>query len=213
MSGAEAIAVLGVISSIISIVDGIKQVYDAAKNTQGIPEAFREVAGRLPIVRNILDSAKQYIDKRDADGDSCKGVKQVVEACEKKAKKLDDLFHKAILADGASDLNRYYKAVKAYGKGNEVENLMKGMLEDVQLLASEHSMKTVTEVQQVEIAQAITEISAIAPSVPDRVFQETGFTNNNYGPGAQYNAQGEYIAQGSTRQYNSGGGAMYFGKD
>jgi hypothetical protein len=66
MSDAEAIVVLGVISS-ISIVDGTKQIYDAATNAQGLPEAFRDVAGRLPIVRNILVLAKQNIDKGDVD--------------------------------------------------------------------------------------------------------------------------------------------------
>jgi hypothetical protein len=205
--------VLGVISAIISIVDGTKQAFDAAANTQGLPEAFREVAGRLPIVKNILGSAKQHIDKGDVNEDSCKGVKHIVKACEKKAKKLDELFHKAIPADGASDLERYYKAVKACGKGNEVENLMKGMLEDVQLLACEHGMQTATKAQQDQIVQAITELSAVAPSVPEHEYEETGFTANNYGPGTQNNAQGEYIAQGNARQYNSAGGAMHFGKD
>ena len=213
MSGAEAIAVLGAIASIISIVDGTKKVYDAATNAQGLPEAFRDVAGRLPVVRSILGAAKQHVEKGDVDKDSCKGVKRVVEACEKKAKKLDELFHKANPADGVSDLKRYYKAVKAYGKGNEVENLMKGMLEDVQLLACEHGMKTATKAQQEQIAQAITDVSAIPSSVPEHLFQETGFTANNSGPGTQYNAQGEYIAQGDARQYNSGGGQMSFGKD
>lgn len=211
MSGAEAIAVLGVIASIISIVDGTKQVYDAATNAQGLPEAFREVAGRLPIVKNILNSTQQHIDRGDVDVDSCKGVKHVVEACETKAKKLDDLFHKAIPTDSASDLKRYYKAVKACGKGNEVENLMKGMLEDVQLLACERGMKTATKAQQEHIVKAITEVSAVLPSVPEHVFQETGFTNTNYGPGTQYNARGENVAQGSAQQYNSAGGAMHFG--
>jgi N-terminal domain on NACHT_NTPase and P-loop NTPases len=210
MSGAE---VLGVISSIISIVDGAKQVYDAARSAQGLPDAFREVAGRLPIVVDILGLAEQHIKNGDVDEDSCKGVKHVVMACREKAKKLDDLFHSAIPADGASDLKRYYKAVKAYGKGNEVENLMKGILEDVQLLACEHGMKTATEAQQEQISKAITEVSAIVLSVPEHVFQDTGFTANNSGPGTQNNAQGEYIAQGNSRQYNSSGGTMNFGKD
>jgi hypothetical protein len=70
-------------------------------------------------------------------------------------------------------LERYYKAVKADGKGNEVENLMKGMLEDVHLLACEHGMKTATQAQQEQIAQAITEVSTRAPSVPEQVFQKT----------------------------------------
>lgn len=213
MSGAEVIAVLGVISSIISIVDGIKKVYDAATNAQGLPEAFREVAGRLPIVGNTLDSAKHNIEERKVNNDSCKGVKHIVEACGEKAKKLEELFHKAIPADDASDLKRYYKAVKARGKGSEVESLMKGMLEDVQLLACEHGIKTATKAQQEQITKAIAEVSAVSPSVPEHEFQETGFTNKNYGSGTQYNARGENIAQGSARQYISGGGTMSFGKD
>lgn len=213
MSGAEAVAVLGVVSSIITIVDGTKQVYDAATNAQGLPEAFRDVAGRLPIVRNILGVAKQHVEMGHVDEDSCKGVKLVVKACEKKAKKLDELFHKANSADGVSDLKRYYKAVKAYGKGNQVENLMKGMLEDVQLLACEHGMKTATKAQEEEIAQAITAVSALPSSVPEHLFQETGFTAHNSGPGTQYNAQGGYITQDDARQYNSGGGRMDFGKN
>ena len=140
-------------------------------------------------------------------------MKHVVEACEKKAKKLDELFHKALLADGASDLKRYYKAVKACGKGNKVENLMNGILEDVQLLACEHGTKTATEAQQEQITQAIAEVLALPPSVPEHVFQETGLTANNSGPGTQNIAQGEYIAQGQARQYNSAGGTMNFGKD
>jgi hypothetical protein len=121
--------------------------------------AFREVSGRLPIISNILNSANLAI--RDKDDASCKCVKPVVEACERKAKTLQELFQKAIPADGAGDIQRYWKAVKVYGHGNEVENLMKGMLEDIQLLACEHGMKTVIKDQQDEIARAITEVSAV----------------------------------------------------
>jgi hypothetical protein len=213
MSGAEAILVFGVISSIISIVDGTKQIYDTATNSRGLPEAFREVAARLPIIQNILGSARQYVQDGHVDESSCKGVKPVVVACEAKAQKLDELFQKVIPADGASNLKRYHMAVKAYGKGNEVENLMKGILEDVQLLACEHGMNIATRAEQEKIAQAITEVSAVAPSVPEHIFQETGFTANNSGPGTQNNALGEYIAQGNARQYNSAGGTMNFGKD
>ena len=63
-------------------------------------------------------------------------------------------------------MKRYYKAVKAYGKGNEMEKLIKGMLEDVQLLACERGMKTAIKAQREQIAQAITEVSAIPSSVP-----------------------------------------------
>lgn len=213
MSGVEAIAVLGVISSIIAIVDGTKKVYDAATNPQGLPEAFREVAGRLPIIGSILKSTKQNIEEEKVDNDSYKGAGDIVKAYEEKAKKLEELFDKVVPADGASDLKRYYKAVKAWGKGSEVENLMKGMLEDVQLLTCERGMKTATKAQQEQIIKAITEVSSVSPSVPEYEFLETGFTNSNYGSDTQNNARGKYIAQGTARQYNSGDSSMNFGKD
>lgn len=210
MSGAEAIAVLGVISSIISIVGGTKQVFDAATDAEGLPEAFREVAGRLPIVTNILDKSRQYIREADINDNSCKGVKHIVDACEAKAKKLDHLFHKVIPGDSASRRERYFSAVKTLGKGNEVEKLMKGILEDIQLLACERDMKIATTTQQEQIAKAIAEVSAVPPSVPE---DAASFTANYSGSGTQYNAQGEYIAQGNARQFNSAGGSMHFGKE
>lgn len=210
MSGAEAIAVLGLISSIIAIVGGTKQVFDAATNTEDLPEAFREAASRLPIVTNILNNSKQHIQEADISDDSCKGVKHIVDACEKKAKKLDDLFRKVIPGDGASRRERYISAVKTLGKGNEVEKLIKGMLEDIQLLACEHGLKIATKAQQELIAKAITEVSAVPLSVPE---DAPSFTANYSGSGTQYNAQGEYIAQGSARQFNSAGGTMNFGKE
>ena len=213
MSGAEAIAVLGVISSIVSIVDGTKKVYDAATNAQDLPEAFCTVAGRLPTVRNTLDSAKQHIDKGGVDEDSCKGVKHVIDACEKKAKKLDTLFQKAIPKDGARGFERYCIVVKQLGKGNQVENLMTGMLEDIQVLACERGIKTANKAQQDQIVEAITELSAVLPSIPEHVFQKTGFTNANHGSGAQDNAQGDYVAQGSARQFNAPSGTINIGMD
>jgi hypothetical protein len=212
MSGAEAVAVLGVISSIIAVVDGTRRIHDAATNAQGLPSAFREVAARLPIIETILGSAKQRIVDGLVDEASCKAVKDIIKACEKKAKHLDKLFRSAVPTDDTSDVKRYWKAVQAYGKGNEVENLMKGMLEDVQLLACEHGMKTATKSQLEQVAIAITEVSTVAHSVPKHVSQDTGYSTIDSGPSTQYNAQGEYVTQTQARQYISDGGSMNFGK-
>ena len=75
MSGAETVVVLGVISSIITIIDTTKTVYDTATNKTGLPEAFRECAGKLPLVKNILED----IEKGDVDEEGCKEAKGVVE--------------------------------------------------------------------------------------------------------------------------------------
>ncbi|KAH8591628.1 SesA protein [Bisporella sp. PMI_857] len=203
MLGTEAIAVLGVIASIISIIDGTKQVYDAATNAQGLPEAFCEVAARLPIVRNILASAKRHIGEEDTDEDSCKEVKDIVEGCGKKAKKLEELFQKVISADGASRAERYVSAARTLGKGSRVETLMKGILEDVQLLAINYSMTTVTDNQRKEVAEAIKEVTALPPSIPEHAIEGIGFTAIHSGSGSINQAQGD--------QYNNlGSGQIYY---
>ncbi|KAH9203473.1 hypothetical protein DL95DRAFT_472355 [Leptodontidium sp. 2 PMI_412] len=56
MSGAE---VIGLISSVIAIIEAAKTVYDAAADAKGQPEEFRQVAARLPLLIGLLDNAKR----------------------------------------------------------------------------------------------------------------------------------------------------------
>ena len=155
------------------------------------------VAGRLPIVLDILGSAQQFIDKGEINEESCRAVKGVVEECKRKAKKLDKLFQTTSPEDSASRL---------------VGNLMQGILEDVQFLACEHGMKMADKTQREQISDAITEVAAIPSSSSEQMLQETRITAYHSGSGTQYNAQGEHIAQGEARQYNSNGGTMNLGK-
>jgi hypothetical protein len=216
MSGAEAILVLGVVSSVIAVVDGAKQVYDAAANAEGLPEAFREVAERLPIVQNILASAEKHISDGDIDENSCKAMKPVIERCGKRAENLDKLFRKVIPPGDASRPERYLKAVRTLGKGGKVETLMMGMLEDTQLLASDYGLQAFTKDQIEQIAKALKEVSDIKISVPDSEFYDSTTTTNILGDvhGTQNinNVEGnQYLATGSAKQYNAT--TMSFGKD
>lgn len=166
MSGAEAAAILGVISSIISIIDATKRVYDAATSAEGLPGAFREVAGRLPIITNILGATEQRIKDWDITEGSYKGVKQVIQSCQEKAKKIEILFRKVTPGENASRGKRYFSAVKTLGNGDKVEKLMKGMLEDVQFLVGEHNMRMATKDDVEQLSKAIQDVSATPPSTP-----------------------------------------------
>ena len=50
----EAGTIVGLISGVILIIEATKTIYDAAKDAKGQPEAFRQVAARLPLVRELL---------------------------------------------------------------------------------------------------------------------------------------------------------------
>ncbi len=202
MSGAEAIAIIGLISSVITIVDGTKQVYDAASDTNGLPEAFREVAARLPIVRDILVSVKQYVDGGHTNKDSYEAAEKVVEKCEAKAQKLEKLFQNVIPADSASRAKKYLLAVKTVGKGNRVETLMKGMLEDLQLLAIEHGMVTKKNRRMKELVKALEELAALHPSLSEHATDEPAFRATHYGGGAINQSEGD--------QYNNLGNGQFY---
>ncbi len=201
MSGAEFLAVIGGISAILSIANSIADVYNTVKNLHGLPDAFSVVAARLPIVRDILESAKRHVEAEE-DEDICKGIKHIVERRETNANTLKGIFEEVKPNDGAWKVDRYYKAVKAKGKGNKVETLMTNILKDVQLLDSQHGMKTATEEQQKEILAAIKELSDVPPSVPDSEFHDPGVTMNQYGSGTQ-----QYTGHGNS--YASSGGPIF----
>jgi hypothetical protein len=76
---AEAALVLGLISAAITAIDAAKTLYDAAHDAKGLPEAFREVGERLPIVHDILQKAQEQVNNGKVKEATCKAVKSVVE--------------------------------------------------------------------------------------------------------------------------------------
>lgn len=74
-----------------------------------------------------------------------------------------------------SRLDRYYKATRALGKDGKVEALMKGVLDDLLLLSLQCGIDTGDQIEKMK--DAVEEISALEPSVPDRVFAGATYTN------------------------------------
>ncbi|RYP04099.1 hypothetical protein DL765_010311 [Monosporascus sp. GIB2] len=164
MSGAE---VIGLISGIIAIVGATVKVYRAATNASGLPEAFHDVAKRLPLVEETLQTTRGYLNTADPDEAFCNAIKPVLEGCEDKAKRLAAIFEKVVPQADASRMERYLLAARTLGKGDTVESLMKSMLDDVQLLTGNRVTKLPTEAAIAHLIRAaIAEVSAIPPSLP-----------------------------------------------
>ena len=67
MSGAEVITVLGLISSVIAIIEASRDLYDAASSVEGLHEAFRRVSQNIPLVLNILRDCRKVQEHIDRD--------------------------------------------------------------------------------------------------------------------------------------------------
>lgn len=210
MSGiGEASLVLGIISSIISIIDATKQVYEAVEDEVGLPKNFKKSATKLPLISKLLEDAETYIN--NAADDAIKiAFTPTLEDCKVQATQLQELFAKVMPEKGDSRWDRYVKAARTIGKGGRVESLIGGILDDLQLLATKFPEVTTPRGKE-QLAKAIEEVSKMEPSLPDGFEQMPAYAH--YGSGAQYNNTGSGIQHNNsgTGNQNSGSGQQYIG--
>ncbi|KAK1773336.1 hypothetical protein QBC45DRAFT_340130 [Copromyces sp. CBS 386.78] len=153
ISGLE---VLSIASSIISIVDAVSKVISACRDINGLPDAVRDAYTRLPLVADTLRLATEYMNQSQHGNNLnntakkfCNTMVQVLKAYQEKAALLGTLF-KAILPPGTtrpSARKRFTTAVIMtlhVGKSRKVESLMKGILQDIQLLANNRALDEAT---------------------------------------------------------------------
>ncbi|KAK4140202.1 putative HET containing-domain vegetative incompatibility protein [Dichotomopilus funicola] len=124
MSGAE---VIGIISGVIAIIDATAKIYSAANDASGLPEAFRDIATRLPLVCKTLQTVSGNLNNTIPDEECCEAIKPVLQRCESRATQLEKIFKDVIPQADASRMERYALAALTWGKGDTVESLMKGI--------------------------------------------------------------------------------------
>lgn len=169
MSGPE---VLGVIPAAISIIDDIKEIYEAGKDVQGLPEAFRQVASRLPLVKDILTTIENHLD--DPMTNASPNAADVIRQVEETAKDLHKVFDKVMAQKGGSTSSRYYKIAKSLTKKAKVETLMVALMADVELLVTQHELEKIALPEVEHLRNAIEELSKTDPSIPESEFEQHG---------------------------------------
>lgn len=206
MSGVEAAGLaLGIISAIISIIDATHQVYEAVKDEAGLPTNFKKSAAKLILISKLLDDAERYVEA--ADEATRTAFAPTLEDCKAQAIQLQELFNKVMPEEGESRWDRYVKAARTIGKGGRVENLVGGILDDLQLLATNYPEVTSLRTKE-QLAKAVEEVAKMKPSIPDGFEQMPAYAY--YGSGAQINNTGggiQHIVTGAGYQ-NSGSGTM-----
>ncbi|TVY45402.1 Kinesin light chain [Lachnellula subtilissima] len=211
MSGIEAAGLaLGMISAIISIIDATNQVYEAVKDEAGLPTNFKKSATKLPLISKLLKDAERYV--KAAEKATKTAFTPTLEDCKAQATQLQELFEKVVPEEGESRWDRYVKAARTIGKGGRVENLVGGILDDLQLLATRFPEVTTLRTKE-QLAKAVEEVTKMEPSLPDGFEQMSAYAH--YGSGAQNNNTGGGILHNNsgTGHQNSGSGFMVIGNN
>lgn len=225
MSGVE---VIGAISGIITILETIIRFGEACRDldVKGIPSSIRDAHARLPLVIVTLSLLDNDI-RSNPDSDSYHAMKKALNACEKKASSLERMFRAGMPPELPRPSLRRRITTAALmtfrmGKSRKVDSLMKGILEDIQLLADNHAFNNSTRYRIRESTQALmqgdwrrnvpfplaSELAVVIPSAygptshpPSRQQgQPSGHQNTHLGVGAQY----FHIYGGGILNINSG---------
>lgn len=205
MSGAE---IIGVISGVIATVDAVTKLSSAIKDSNGLPTAFRDVHKRLPLVRSILDEIVRSSSSSSSD-DAWQVMSPTLESCRDKVERLEVIFNQILPQPVDLRLDRYWKAVRALGKGDTVESLMDGILADCQLLIGLSSMRSLPK-DSAEDRKLVGDPDEYAP-FPSRGSEYLG-ENLSYAANFNSGTGTQYIYSGIGTQVNQiGSGAQYNG--
>ncbi|KIH87757.1 hypothetical protein SPBR_04625 [Sporothrix brasiliensis 5110] len=206
---------LSAIASTISIIQSIAATYNTIKKLQGLPKAFNAVQESLPIVQVALVKAHGFFE-HSIDNSAKEGAQPILSRCQKNAATLNDVFLKLAAYETRSDdktwdtlLKKWHTLALPLRTGQKVETLMKGILEDLDLLIRPIAFDD--RAFQAQWHAAITQLADVEPSIPDA--ESLGGTQHiaSGGTGYQYNNQGgqQNNNTGAGRMYNAE--RMYFG--
>lgn len=218
MSGVEA---LGIVSSIISILDAAVNLVKAYHDFNGLPAAVREAHNRLPLVKDTLELLKKGLSDAP-DNESHRLLFDYMNSCLDKAAELEDIFKTIIPVGKAKSSVRKRFTTAAFmtlhiRKSRKIESLMRGILDDISLLADNRALNE-TIGKHIRASTKAIQLGQQPPAAPVAVtaylqqkdcrVQHQGHrsTINNHGPGVQY------IHSGSGAQnVNTGNGQFFMG--
>ncbi|KAK3948660.1 hypothetical protein QBC32DRAFT_351063 [Pseudoneurospora amorphoporcata] len=213
MSGLE---ILGAISSVIAILEAGARIIEACQDANGIPSSIRDAHARLPLVIETL----RLVDNDVSSGgsDTNRGMEKVLKACKKKAISLERIF-RACIPPGASRSSlcrRIVTATRMSLRVGKTKYLMKGILEDIQLLADNRALSDSTRHQIRQSTESmiqgdwrralpsplVSKSTVVVPSTYGHTpqHQPSGHQNHHQGTGTQY----IYVHGGGILNINSG---------
>ncbi|KAF4335794.1 ankyrin repeat [Fusarium beomiforme] len=203
---------LSVIASTIAVIQAISSTYKAIQHLRGLPNEFNEVNRSLPLAKNTLDLARDQLQDMALDELSKKALQPLVSGCEEKAKMLQDVFEKVEKgiksAKDGSVLDFYRTSLLRLGKAHRVETLMRGILKDLDALATNQLFKTATQSQMVQLKEAVDRLSNVESSVTDSELEDPGSNimhnyDNATGHMSIISGQGHNINPGSGKFFNA----------
>ncbi len=125
---AEAIAIVGLVASIASLMDlsakVVPRLYDFTSKSTDIPESFRSLWIRLPLLTATLQHIQSQAEAGYVPDDVTKALKAVVDNTSEQVSTVQICLSKVLPSDAASRLERALKALKSLAKEEQVQQAL-----------------------------------------------------------------------------------------
>ena len=165
---AEAVAIIGLVASIASLVDlsakVVSRLHDFTSKSSEVPESFRSLSTRLP----LLTATLQHIQSQAEDGrfsdDVTKALKVVIDDTSKQVSDIRISLSKVLPSDGASKLERALKALKSLAKEDKVQRALEKIYGNNDILVLHQTTRHVDTGDC--ILEALSKLSVIPPTLP-----------------------------------------------
>jgi len=188
MSGAEAIAVIGLIDACIGITTTILEIGRAVKDAQGLPPTLRDLCEKLPAIEDVLETARQRCEDGKVGQRSRQSAKPILKQCEQALSELREVFRKACPKDSDNRSKRIWRGARTvfFGRDGQVQKLLVSVQDNLMILEQKEVFRVGGRLDEL---RQITE--ALAHDEPGNIFvSHTNFVMS--GSGRQINRPGVY---------------------
>ena len=165
---AEAVAVIGLVASIASLVELTAKVFsrlhEFTSKSSEVPESFRSLSTRLPLLTATLKHIQSQAEYGRFPDDITKALKAVVDDTSKQVSDIQISLSKVLPSDSASKLERALKALKSLAKEDEVKRILEKIDGNNDILVLYQTTRYVDTGDR--ILEALSKLSVTPPTLP-----------------------------------------------
>lgn len=124
---AEALAIVGLISSIVQFVDFSSKIVDRLNEFQSsldeVPKSFRDIKIELPLLVDTLERTKKQTEDGCFSKNTQVAIWSVVKGCQLQVKRLNDVLEETLPTRSDSSWRRGKKALLSIGQEKNVQQI------------------------------------------------------------------------------------------
>jgi hypothetical protein len=135
---AEALAVVGLVSSIVQFIDFgtriVTRLREFDSDTKECPKAFRDLRLQLPLIINTLERAQKHADSGYITDRSAKSLKPLIDECLGQVKLLEDTFNRIVPCEKSTTWRKRLQVGKSIAHDREVQRISSVLQRHMQVL-------------------------------------------------------------------------------